>query len=64
MVRKWIDCSKVLGGSGYTLRMSDEEDEVLRRAVLHAVDAHGHAETAELRERMRGLMRDEAPPAG
>ncbi len=31
---------------------------MVRAALLHAVDAHGHEDTPELRERIRAALRD------
>jgi hypothetical protein len=33
---------------------------VLDAAVQHAVSAHGHEETPELRERIKSMLKDEA----
>lgn len=59
MTRKYIDCRDTPSVSGCTLAMSGEEDELVRAAVLHAVDVHGHADDAELREGIRAGLRDE-----
>lgn len=61
MTRKVVDCSLMKSESGCTLRITGREDEVLRMAVLHAVDVHGHRDTPELRAQIRALMEDEAP---
>ncbi len=60
MTRKYVNCAE-FPGSSCTLRISGEEEEVVRMASLHAVDAHGHQDTPELREQIRGLLKDEAP---
>jgi predicted small metal-binding protein len=41
MARKMVDCRDTPSEKGCTLTISGEEDEVVRAAVLHAVDAHG-----------------------
>jgi predicted small metal-binding protein len=56
--RKAIDCREFPSESGCTLRIEGEEDEVLDAAVSHAVSKHGHQESAELREEIRGLLKD------
>jgi hypothetical protein len=33
-----------------------EEDEVLRAGAEHAASVHGHQDTPELREQLRGLL--------
>ena len=59
MARKYIDCGQFPSEIGCTLRISGTEDEVLRTAALHAVDAHSHADTPELREQLRSMLKDE-----
>jgi predicted small metal-binding protein len=44
-----------------TLMIAGEEDEVLRAATLHAVDAHGHKDTPELRKELRSSLKDARP---
>lgn len=59
MARKVIDCRQMPSENNCTLTISGEEDEVVRAGVLHAVDAHGHKDTPELREMIRGGLQDE-----
>ena len=47
----------------YDLTIAGEEDEVLRAATEHAVSVHGHKDTPELRQQIRGLLKDEVPVA-
>jgi predicted small metal-binding protein len=54
MARTMIDCRTMPSEIGCTLTIAGEEQEVLDAAVMHAVDKHGHANTAELREQLRG----------
>jgi predicted small metal-binding protein len=61
MARKMIDCRQIPNEIGCTLTVAGEEDEVLDAAVAHAVDKHGHEQTAELREQLRGQLRDAEP---
>lgn len=61
MARKYIDCREHPSNSGCSLRISGEEDEVVRAASEHAVSVHGHEDTPELRERMRQGMKLEQP---
>jgi len=56
MTRKMIDCRKVPSEIGCTLTIVGGEEEVLDAAVAHAVDKHGHTETPELREMLRGSL--------
>jgi len=59
MARKIADCRELPGESRCTLTIAGEEDEVVRAAVLHAVDVHGHRDTSELRDEVRRALRDE-----
>jgi predicted small metal-binding protein len=61
MARRVADCREFPSESGCTLAIAGEEEEVVRAAAMHAVDAHGHEDTPELREQIRGMLKDEAP---
>lgn len=63
MTRKYVDCRETPSVSGCTLAMSGEEEELVRAAVNHAVDVHGHTDSEELREGVRRDLKD-APVAG
>jgi hypothetical protein len=52
-----IDCRDVPSESGCTLVIAGEPDEVLRAAVGHAVEVHGHTDGPELREGITAGMR-------
>ena len=58
--RKVADCRRFPSDSNCSLTISGREDEVVDAAVLHAVNHHQHDNTPELRERIRGLLEDEA----
>jgi predicted small metal-binding protein len=55
--RKSIDCRDHPSDSGCTLRLEGTEEEVLEAAVSHAVTRHGHTNSAELSEQIRGLLK-------
>jgi hypothetical protein len=57
--RKSIDCREFPSEKNCSLKISGTEDEVLVVAVQHAVAAHGHADSPELREMLRSGLRDE-----
>jgi hypothetical protein len=57
--RKFIDCREYPSEKNCTLKISGTEDEVLDAALLHATSAHGHQNSAELREEIRKLLKDE-----
>jgi predicted small metal-binding protein len=59
MTRRTLDCRSMPSDSNCTVQISGEEDEVLELAVAHAVSAHGHTDTPELRDGMRAGLRDE-----
>ena len=58
-VRKSIDCRLYPSEQGCTLKISGTEEEVLAAASAHAIAAHGHADTPELRNELRALLRNE-----
>ncbi len=55
--RKSIDCRDYPSESGCTLRVEGSEEEVLDAAVSHAITKHGHTDNPELREEIRGLLK-------
>jgi predicted small metal-binding protein len=59
MGRKYIDCSEYPSESNCSLRLSGIEDEVLPAAVHHAITVHGHEDSPELKEQIRGLLKEE-----
>ena len=61
MARKMIDCRTMPSDLNCTLTIAGEADEVLDAAALHAADKHGHANTPELREQLRGALTDAEP---
>jgi len=63
MSRKYIDCREMPSENNCDLAMSGSDEHVLAAAVTHAVTAHGHEDTPELREQIRGALKEEAPGA-
>jgi predicted small metal-binding protein len=62
MARKFVDCREYPSEVGCTVAISaDSEDEVLDAAVQHAVAVHGHDDTPEFRQQLRGLIKEGAP---
>jgi hypothetical protein len=57
--RKMIDCGKFPSAKNCTLKMSGTESEVMEAAVAHACASHGHQDTKELRDQLRGAMSDD-----
>jgi predicted small metal-binding protein len=58
--RKSIDCRNYPSEKNCSLRISGTEEEVLDAAVQHAVSAHGHENTPELREQIKSILKDES----
>jgi predicted small metal-binding protein len=58
-MRKVADCRDYPSESNCTLTIAGEEDEVVAAAALHAHDVHEHEDTPELREQIRGMLKDE-----
>ncbi len=63
MSRKYIDCREMPSENNCDLAMAGSDEHVLDAAVTHAVTAHGHEDTPELREQIRQALKDEAPGA-
>ena len=63
MARKSIDCRDYPDETGCTLYLSGEEEHVLRAAAEHAASVHGKEDTPELREMLRGMLKEEREPA-
>lgn len=57
--RKFIDCREYPSEKNCSVKISGNEDEVLELAVLHATSYHGHENSAELRDEIRKLLKDE-----
>ena len=57
--RKSLDCRLMPSKSQCNLFMSGSEEHLLPAAVEHAVNKHGHEDTPELHEQIKGMMEDE-----
>jgi predicted small metal-binding protein len=57
--RKAIDCRDYPSEKNCSLKISGTEEEVVNAAVQHAVSAHGHEETPELRQQIKSLLKDD-----
>jgi predicted small metal-binding protein len=58
--RKSIDCRDYPSEKNCSLKISGTEEEVLEAATQHAVSAHRHEDTPELREQIKSMLKDEA----
>ncbi|HEY5188591.1 MAG TPA: DUF1059 domain-containing protein [Solirubrobacteraceae bacterium] len=56
MARLMADCRRFPSESNCSLVIIGDEDEVLRAASEHAVSVHGHEDTPELRDEVRGML--------
>ena len=63
MSRKYIDCRELPSENNCDLAMSGSEEHLLAAATIHAVTAHKHPDTPELREQIQQTLKDEAPGA-
>jgi predicted small metal-binding protein len=56
--RKSIDCRNYPSEKNCTLKISGTEEEVLDAAVQHAVSAHGHENSPELRQQIKSMLKE------
>ncbi|HET9857471.1 MAG TPA: DUF1059 domain-containing protein [Chthoniobacterales bacterium] len=56
--RKSIDCRDYPSEKNCSLKMSGTEQEVLDAAVQHAMSAHGHQNSLELRDQIKSMLKD------
>lgn len=56
MTRMMADCRRFPSESNCSLTIIGEEDEVVQAAAEHAASVHGHEDTPELREQLRGFL--------
>ena len=63
MARYYVDCREMPSESNCDLAMAGSEEHLVEAAAVHAVTAHGHDDTPELRDEIRGAMKDEVPGA-
>lgn len=58
--RKIADCRKMPSENNCSVTIAGTEEEVLSLSVHHAVKDHGHQDTPEFREEVKGMIEDEA----
>ena len=58
--RKSIDCRDYPSEKNCSLKISGTEEEVLDAATQHAVSAHGHKNSPELRDQIKSMLKDES----
>jgi hypothetical protein len=59
MARKIADCRRFESDNNCSLTIIGEEDEVIVAAAQHAVVAHGHQDTPELRTQLQAMLESE-----
>jgi len=59
MARKMADCRRFESESNCSLTIIGEEEEVVRAAAEHAASVHGHEDTPEMRDQVRGMLEPE-----
>ncbi|MBI4175796.1 MAG: DUF1059 domain-containing protein [Candidatus Aenigmarchaeota archaeon] len=57
--RKVADCRAFPSEKDCSLTVAGTEDEVMKVAVRHAVNEHGHKNTPKLRRDIRSMLKDE-----
>ena len=58
--RKSIDCRNYPSENNCSLEISGTENEVLDAAMQHAVSAHGHKTSPELRNEIKSMLKDKS----
>lgn len=59
MNRKIIDCRDFPNEISCTLLISGSAKEVTNIAIRHAIEDHGHKDTAELRRQIKKMIKEE-----
>ena len=63
MGRKYIDYRECPSDINCTVALcADSENELLEAAVAHAMQAHKHSDSPELRAQLRSMFHDGTPP--
>jgi hypothetical protein len=60
MARMMADCRRFESDNNCTLTIIGEEEEVIAAAAEHATSAHGHQDSPEFREQLRGTLEPES----
>ena len=63
MTRYFVDCREMPSETNCDLAMAGSEDHLVEAAAVHAITAHQHEDTPELRQEIRQAMKDEVPGA-
>jgi hypothetical protein len=60
MARVMADCRRFPSETDCSMTLIGDEEEVIRAAAEHAVSVHGHEDTPDLREQIRGMLEAES----
>jgi hypothetical protein len=60
MERMIADCRRFESDSNCSLTIIGEPDEVVTTAAQHAASVHGHEDSPQLREQLRGMLEPES----
>jgi hypothetical protein len=63
VARYFIDCREMPSENNCDLAMSGSEEHLLNAAVNHAITAHKHEDSTELRDQIRAAFKEEVPGA-
>lgn len=59
VARKYVDCREFPSEMNCTIAISaDSEEELLEAAVQHAMAVHGHDDSPEFRNQLRGIFKE------
>jgi hypothetical protein len=61
--RMYLDCREMPSESGCDIAMAGSEEHLVEAGAQHAITAHGHDDTPELRDEIRAAMKSEVPGA-
>jgi hypothetical protein len=59
MGRMMADCRRFKSDNNCTLTLIGDEEHVVQAAAEHAVSSHGHEDSPEFREQIRGMLEPE-----
>jgi predicted small metal-binding protein len=63
MMRYYVDCREMPSETNCDLAMAGSEEHLVEAAAVHAMTAHQHEDTPELRAEIRSAMKEEVPGA-
>ena len=61
MARHYIDCREMPSETNCDLAMAGSDEHLVEAAAIHAITAHQHEDTPELRDEIRQMMKEEVP---